>query len=155
VKTWRQALRDGMISGGIAAAVSAAILAIRGTHENGSLLGPVNAVSHWIWGNDAAQHDRASIKYSLLGYGIHHGASVFWATLFEKWFGHHNDKQEFRKTIANGMAVSALANFVDYKMTPKRLQPGYEMRLSKKSLLAVYAAFGLGLALRSLLAKRK
>jgi hypothetical protein len=40
-------------------------------------------------------------------------------------------------------------------MTPHRLEPGYEMRLSKKSLLIVYTAFGLGLALRGMVAHNK
>jgi hypothetical protein len=170
MKTWRQAIRDGVVSGGIAAAISATVLAMRGKHENGSLLGPVNAVSHWIWGDEAAQHDAPSSRYSLLGYAIHHSASTLWATLYERWFGEHADRNateradsqvghpadsharanEIGKALASGLAVSALACFVDYKMTPYRLQPGYEMRLSKKSLLIVYAAFGLGLALRGL-----
>jgi hypothetical protein len=36
---------------------------------------------------------------------------------------------------------------VDYRLTPRRLMPGYERRLSQPSLLAVYAAFAAGLAL--------
>ncbi|HEY8102240.1 MAG TPA: hypothetical protein VIF82_15970 [Burkholderiaceae bacterium] len=154
MKTWGQALRDGAVSGAIAAAASAAALAARGKHESGTPFGPVNAISHWIWGDEAAQHNAPSSRYSLLGYMIHHSASTLWATIYEKWFGKHADIQaenrEIGKILAGGIAVSALACFVDYKMTPHRLQPGYEMRLSSKSLLIVYAAFGLGLALRGL-----
>jgi hypothetical protein len=36
---------------------------------------------------------------------------------------------------------------VDYRLTPRRFMPGYERRLSRRSLGAVYAAFGAGLAL--------
>jgi hypothetical protein len=150
MKTWEQAIRDGIVSGGIAAPVSTAVLAARGQYENGSALGPVNAVSHWIWGDEAARHDGASARYSLPGYMIHHSASTIWAILYEKWFGEYADNQEIGKALSGGLAVSTLACFVDYKMTPHRLQPGYEMRLSKRSLLFVYAAFGLGMALRGL-----
>jgi hypothetical protein len=154
MKTWKQALQDGVISGGIAAAISTAVLAVRGKYETGTPFGPVNAISHWIWGDEAAQHNAVSSRYSLLGYTIHHSASTLWATMYEKWFGKHADMQlerrEIGKALAGGIAVSALACFVDYKMTPHRLQPGYEMRLSKKSLLIVYGAFALGLALRGL-----
>jgi hypothetical protein len=148
MKTWRQAMRDGIASGALAAALSAAVLAVRGMKECGKPLGPVNAISHWIWGDEAAQHNAPSSRYSFLGYVIHHGASTMWATLYEKWFGQHGNKRKVAKALINGAAVSSLACFVDYELTPRRLRPGYEMRLSKKSLAIVYIAFGVGLALR-------
>jgi hypothetical protein len=165
MKTWRQAIRDGLVSGSIAAAVSAAVLAVRGKRESNSPLGPMNAISHWIWGDEAAQHDAPTARYSLLGYAIHNSAAALWATIYEKWFGHFAEshvvehanarieKREIAKAIAAGLAVSAAACFVDYKMTPHRLQPGYEMRLSKKSLLIVYAAFGISMLLRGVMSE--
>ena len=42
-----------------------------------------------------------------------------------------------------------LANIVDFQLTPKRFRPGFETQLSRKSLLAVYAAFAIGLAIAS------
>ena len=42
-------------------------------------------------------------------------------------------------------AVATIANIVDYKLTPKRLTPGFEKHLSRGSLALVYTAFGLGL----------
>jgi hypothetical protein len=165
MKPWKKAIQDGLVSGAIAAAVSAIALAARGKFESNSLFGPVNAISHWIWGDEAAQHDDASARYSLLGYAIHNSAATMWATIYERWFGQyaekhldkHSDtpveKREIAKAITAGMAVSAAACFVDYKMTPHRLQPGYEMRLSKQSLFFVYAAFGLGMVLRGMVAQ--
>ncbi len=47
--------------------------------------------------------------------------------------------------------MSALACAVDYTITPKRFTPGYELSLSRPSLVAVYAAFAAGLALGSVL----
>jgi hypothetical protein len=38
-------------------------------------------------------------------------------------------------------------------MTPRGLEPGYEMRLSKKSLFTVYGAVALGLALPGIVAQ--
>jgi hypothetical protein len=49
------------------------------------------------------------------------------------------------------VAVAALAYFVDYRLTPRRLTPGYERRLSGRALLAVYASLAAGLALGGLL----
>ena len=51
--------------------------------------------------------------------------------------------------------MAALACFVDYKMTPERLQPGFEKRLSTPSLFMVYASFGAALVLRGLAASGK
>ncbi|MES2934561.1 MAG: hypothetical protein V4805_13855 [Pseudomonadota bacterium] len=150
MKTWNKAMRDGIASGAIAAAVSGAVLLASGKRENGTPFGAVNAISHWIWGDKAARRDAPSVRYTMMGYTIHHGASTLWATLYEKWFGSAAAKKEVDKALAGAMAVSALACFVDYNLTPHRLEPGYEMRLSKKSLLLVYTAFGIGLALRGL-----
>jgi hypothetical protein len=49
--------------------------------------------------------------------------------------------------LATGAAVATLAATVDYTITPKRLTPGFEARLPVPSLVAVYAAFAIGLAL--------
>ena len=47
--------------------------------------------------------------------------------------------------LTAALLSSAVACFVDYQLTPQRLQPGFEKRLSTPSMVAVYAAFGLGL----------
>ena len=43
-------------------------------------------------------------------------------------------------------ATTALAAVVDFGLTPKRFQPGFDKHLSPGSVAAVYAAFALGLA---------
>ena len=58
-------------------------------------------------------------------------------------------------TLAASTAASAVACFTDYQLTPKRLRPGYEERLSRPSLALVYGAFGLGLAAGALLIRRE
>ena len=58
-----------------------------------------------------------------------------------------------RRALA-ATAASAVACFTDYPLTPRRLHPGYEMRLSTPSLALVYGAFGLGLAAGALLCRR-
>lgn len=58
-------------------------------------------------------------------------------------------------TVAAAAATSAVACFTDYRLTPRRLQPGFEQRLSTASLTAVYAAFAFGLAAGALAAHRR
>jgi hypothetical protein len=93
-----------------------------------------------------------SARYTLLGYAIHHASSLLWATVYERFVGHKAERKEALPAIAGGFAVAGLACFVDYKLTPYRLQPGFEKRLSTPSMALVYGSFGLALALHGLAA---
>jgi hypothetical protein len=155
MKTWKQAMHDGAVSGSIASLLSTAVLAVQGQRETGSPFAPTNAISHWIWGDHAAAHDEANKRHTLIGYGIHHAASTLWAVCYEKWFGDLMQKKNIIPAAAGAMAVSGLACFVDYQMTPRRLRPGYEMRLSRSSLFWVYGAVGAGFLLSSVFDTRQ
>jgi hypothetical protein len=47
--------------------------------------------------------------------------------------------------LVDAAAVSALAAVVDLKLVPHRLTPGFQERLSSKSLALVYGSFAAGL----------
>lgn len=143
---WSRTLERAAISGTVASVLSTVALTALGKRESGSAFGPINAVSHWYWGERAAHKDGATVKYTLPGYLTHHGASVFWALVFERLFG-RRARRDAGTALATGATVATLAAVVDYTITPKRLTPGYEKRLSVPSLVVVYAAFGVGLAL--------
>jgi len=147
--SWQRALNRGVLSGTCASSLSTLALAARGRSECGSALAPINAVSHWYWGDHATREDRPSFKYTVPGYLTHHATSIFWAVLFEKAFGDQLRGRPAR-TVAASAATAALACFVDYQMTPRRLTPGFEHRLSKTSLFLVYLLFGAGLAVTEL-----
>ena len=144
--SWKRALNRGVLSGTSASILSTLALAARGRSESGSALAPINAVSHWYWGDHATREDRPSLKYTVPGYLTHHATSVFWAVLFEKTCGGALSGRPAR-TFAASAATATVACFVDYQLTPKRLTPGFEHRLSKTSLFLVYAAFAAGLAI--------
>jgi hypothetical protein len=150
MKPWSTALRDGAASGSLASLASTAVLSERGRKENGTPYAPTNAISHWFWGERAARRDDPSTRYTLTGYAIHHASSIFWAVFYEKLFGEKAEGKKIAPALAGGLAIAGLACFVDYKMTPQRLQPGFEKRLSTPSLFLVYGAFGLALAMRGL-----
>ena len=155
MSNWITACKRGFIGGSVASVVSTAALAALGKREAGSAYGPTNAISHWFHGNKAALQDGPSMKYTLTGFAIHHGSSLFWAVLFERFLGKVLDRNEPLTTLEVGAAAAAAACFTDYQLTPRRLHPGYEMRLSKPSLAVVYATFGVGLALGAMLCRRK
>jgi len=153
-RQWRQAARDAAVSGSLAAVASTAALAIAGRIETGSPVAPTNATSRWIHGDRAATYDEPDLRHTVLGYAIHHGASVFWAAIFHRLVGRRIDAGDTLAAIGGGLGVAAVACFVDYQLTPRRLQPGFEMRLSRPALAAVYAMFGLGLAAGALVNAR-
>lgn len=155
MKTWSRALRDGMVSGSVASITSTAVLAGRSEIENRTPYAPTNAISHWLWGNRALHQDRPSTRYTLLGYATHHASAILWATIYEKIFGDQADQGQVASAVVGGEAVAVLACFVDYQLTPQRLQPGYEARLSKRSLGLMYGVLGLSFALRGLLQNRR
>lgn len=152
---WTTSLQRGLVGGATSSIVSTAALAMLGRTEAGSAFAPTNAISHWIWGDEAAEHDGFSLKYTITGYAIHHVSATFWAVLFEKLAGEKLDRKDLRVTLATSAATSAISCFVDYKLTPERLKPGFEKRLSKKSLAGVYAAFAVGMALGAIALRRR
>jgi hypothetical protein len=155
MKPWAQALRDGAASGSLASITSTAVLGACGERENGTPYAPTNAISHWFWGDRAIRRDGPSARYTLAGYAIHHASSILWATVYERYIGRKAERGEVLPAVVGGLAVAGLACFVDYKLTPYRLQPGFEQRLSTPSMALVYGSFGLALALHGLAGARR
>lgn len=155
MKTWPEAMHDGAVSGSVASVLSTAVLSAASERENNTPYASSNAISHWFWGGRAQRQDKPSARYTAVGYAIHHASSTLWAILYEKWFGDMADRKKIGPALAAGAAVAGLACFVDYKLAPQRLRPGFEKRLSTPSLFLVYASFGAALALRGLATPRR
>jgi hypothetical protein len=155
MENWKLALRRGLVSGATSSLLSTVALAAFGKREAGSIFAPTNAISHWLWGDKAARRDAPSLRYTLVGYAIHHASATFWAVLFERVAGDRLDRQSVARTVQAASVASAVACFTDYQLTPQRLKPGYEKRLSSPALAVVYGAFGLGLAAGALLCRRR
>jgi hypothetical protein len=151
-KPWSHAARDAAVSGAAASIASALALLACGVRENRHASAPVNAVSHWVWDEKAVRQNRPSLRFTLLGYLIHHGAAMLWASLYEKFLARANDTAA--RTLQKTALTSAVACIVDFKFTPRRFTPGYERRLSKPSLFLVYSAFAIGMASAGLLKDR-
>lgn len=150
--TWKQALREGAVSGSFASILSAAWLAWAGS-RGGQPAAPLNAVSHWIFGDRSLRQDEPSVKYTATGYLTHHLASIFWGTLHARVWGARRQAKPPLPALAGAVAAAGVAAFVDYQLTPKRLTPGFEHRLGRPEMVSVYACFALGLAVGSMLMK--
>ena len=144
---WKQALREGAVSGSVASVLSTCVLLAVGNRQAGSTVAPLNAASHWLWGDESLRAQEPSLRHTLTGYLTQHAASVFWATLYAGAYGHRDEAKAWPQAVAGGIATSAVAYLVDYKVVPKRLTPGYEHRISGPAMLATYAALAAGFAL--------
>ncbi|GAA4325928.1 hypothetical protein GCM10023144_08770 [Pigmentiphaga soli] len=134
-------------SGSMASLASTAMLAWRGARDCDSVFAPVNAVSHWLWEEEALHQQRGTLRHTVAGYAIHHAMSVLWATVYERLLHGRPGRQRAARRGLAALAVTAVACAVDLKATPRRFTPGFERRLDGRSLALVYLAFAAGLAL--------
>jgi hypothetical protein len=148
---WKTALREGAIAGTVAGLLSAVVLAISGQRQSGSAVAPINAVSHWLWGDEALHAQEPSLRHTVTGFVTNHLAAMFWAGLYSLAYGHRDQAKQLPQALAGAAATSAVAYLVDYHVVPKRLTPGYEHRISSGAMLATYGALAAGLALGALL----
>jgi hypothetical protein len=155
--TSSQLLRSAGLSGTTASLLSAATLALCSKLDQNSFAGGLNGPSQWLWGEREASTRAATLKHTAVGYLVHHATSTFWALCYQKLFGSAQRKSAAR-ILGEAAALSAAAYLVDYKLTPRRLQPGFEKHVKPRSMVAVYASFALGLAavqLAGALARRR
>jgi hypothetical protein len=124
------------VCGAIAGTTAALATALIGRRETGSYAAPLNATSHILWGDEAALEDDVSSRYTGTGAALHYGASWFWAVLHEALPG----PAAFRAPL-----TALTAYVVDYHLVPRRLTPGFELRISPRGLAGVYAALAAGL----------
>lgn len=134
-----------------------AAVAALGKREIDNAAAPINATSHIVWGDEAAEQDGISAKYTLIGGLLNAGAVASWAVLQQALFGRGRwtKKGGIARPLAAGAAVATLAYVTDYHIVPKRLTPGFEKRLSKGALAAMYGVLAVTLALGSLEKPRK
>jgi hypothetical protein len=154
-RAMKKLLLDGIVIGSAASILSSCALLLLGRRENGSACAPTNAISHWLWRDRAFRKNGFSLRYTVAGYLIHHAMSIFWGTIHAGVHARRKTAASPGAALAAGMTTSAVACFVDYRLTPKRLRPGFEERLSTPAMAGVYLAFGAGLAIASIVLARK
>ena len=146
-------LRSSVVSGTIASAVSAAVLALLARAEGAAPIQPINATSHWLHGEEAGRVRKIDAKHTGTGFATHHAACVLWASLFETIRAAAPDAGAAR-ILRDAAAVSVIAAVVDYGLVPRRLTPGWEEPLPIRSVAGGFAGLALGLALGGLITQR-
>jgi hypothetical protein len=140
------------VSGTVASTFSTAALVLLARAEGRGAAQPTNATSHWLYGDRAAQCDRIDTAHTLVGYATHHASALFWAVPFEIWLAVRPPGSSVELFRRAGL-IAGIAAGVDYGLTPRRLTPGWELVLSKKSVSATFAALALGLAAGAVIAR--
>jgi hypothetical protein len=113
--------------------------------EAGRSVAALNSTSHWLWGDQEAKTDEVSLRHTGVGFATHHASAYFWAVLHERLVGEWAERS-VPAALAAGLGTAAVACTIDYTMTPRRLTPGFELRLSRPAMAAGFIAFGLAMA---------
>jgi hypothetical protein len=133
------------ISGTVVSVATTAVLGLLARTEGKGALQPTNSTSHWLYGEKAGSVRHVDVAHTLVGYGTHHASSIFWAFLFETWLASRPPRPPL-VMLRDALGAAAIAAAVDYGLVPKRLTPGWETVLSKRSIAATFVAMGIGLA---------
>lgn len=137
----KDSLRDSLVAGGL----STAALLWRGRRDDRSAAAPLNAISHWFWPRTALRRDGVSLRHTGTGVLVHFASSLLWGAVYAALRRGRRQPTALNAAL-DAAAVTAMAATVDLKLVPERLTPGFEHRLSPRSLVLVYATFALGLA---------
>lgn len=134
-----------LVTGAVASLASAAALAMLAKAEAKGALQPINATSHWLHGEEAARCAELDARHTLIGFATHYASAVFWALPFEFWRAKRRPSSA-SALLRGACMTSVVAAAIDYGITPKRFTPGWELVLSKRSMVLTYVALALGLA---------
>ena len=127
-----------------ATAASTLALALVAKLQGRGALQPLNATSHWLNGEDAADETGAGWRSTGVGLLTHVAATGFWAALYELWLARRG--RSLADVVGKAAAMAGVSALVDYRATPKRFTPGWEFVLTPEAMMIAYLALGAGLA---------
>ena len=133
-------LKRTLCSGSWAGLYMSAAVALLGKLTVGTAARPLNAVSHILWGREAAREQDWSIKYTGSGLILNQLACLFWAGCYERLL-----HEKGKPGIAKAVAVSAVAYLTDYHLVPRRFTPGFEFVFPRRMFPYLYAALAISL----------
>ena len=153
-KSWSEAVQDGLVTGAVVCAATSVVAALLSRRAGAGAARPINASTHVAYGRQAERVDDVDLKHTALGFVINAGASVFWATIYEKMFGATAERGDIAQAVFGAKAIADLAYLTDYHVMPKRLTPGWEAGVSDRSLLMIFNVLAASLPVRGLLKSR-
>jgi hypothetical protein len=147
-------LLRALSTGSLAGLTTTAAVALVGAREADNPVAPINATSHVLWGDEAGTADAVDLKHTAPGLLTNIGAGVFWALVHEALLASVRPREP-STGAATGAAVAALAYVVDYHLLPRRLTPGWELRVSRRGVALGFVTLGACLAIAGILRTRR
>ena len=124
--------------------MSSGMAMVLGRRQTGAYGPGINCTAHWLYGDQAARVDSPRRRHTLVGLATNAAATLFWAWLYERALGRHPGRL---RALAATLALGPVAYMVDYRATPKRFTPGWELVLSPRNMALVYLSMVMGMAL--------
>lgn len=140
-----------LLTSAVTSAATTAALCLLSSRDTGRPAAALNAVSHIVWGDKAAKHDGWDVRHTVVGTVLNAGAMGLWSGVHALLPG----PRSVFGAARNATIVSALAYVTDYHVVPRRLNPGFEQRLSRQSLFGTYAVLAASLAMSALATRRR
>lgn len=132
-----------VVAGGASSLAVATAAVCRSKQEGEAGWRPINAISHILWGPEAAVQRHFTMRYSASGLVLNVIACGFWAWLFRLW--QRQGPPAFHRSTGRAFGISVLAYITDYYLIPRRFTPGFELCLSRRSFPWLYGALAVGL----------
>ena len=124
-------------------ACTAALMALS-ARRTGSVWPGLNCTAHWFKGDMAAKVRTPDLNHTAVGFMTNVAATVFWAALYEGALD-TGRRAEWNFPIVS-VALGPIAAAADYRATPKRFTPGWELIFTKRDMALIYGALAIGMA---------
>ncbi|MCU0790322.1 MAG: hypothetical protein MUE79_04625 [Nitratireductor sp.] len=145
-------IRYALYCGAAAGVTSMAAVMLDSMARGRSPWQPVNATSHWIWGDEAGWRELPDTAHTVTGAATNQGAAMFWGAIFGAWLA-SQPRRTTGEMFRDAAAMGAIAATLDYGILPRRLSPGWELAGGGRSAAIGMAATAIGLALGGLAAQ--
>ena len=139
-----------LLTSAVTSAATTTALLLLSSKDTGHAAAALNATSHIVWGEKAMKHEQWDVRHTLVGGLLNAGAMGFWSAVQALL----PEPRSVLGAARNATLVTALAYATDYHLVPKRLNPGFEQRLSRKSLFGTYAVLAASLAVSAFATRR-
>ena len=139
-----------LLTSAVTSAATTTALLLLSSKDTGHAAAALNATSHIVWGDKATKYEQWDVRHTLVGGLLNAGAMGFWSAVQALL----PEPRTVFGAARNATLVTALAYATDYHLVPKRLNPGFEQRLSRKSLFGAYAVLAASLAVSAFATRR-
>ncbi|WP_308720997.1 hypothetical protein [Komagataeibacter xylinus] len=123
--------------------MSSGMAMVQARRQTGAYGPGINCTAHWLYGDKAAHMNQPGTRAALVGLATNTAATLFWSWLYDRALG--SQPRLMRRLVVTA-ALGPVAYMVDYKATPKRFTPGWELVMAPRRMALVYLSMVIGMA---------